>query len=147
MKKTLLTTLFIVALTVSGLFYAGCHQTESGQWRLDPVWGNKIENATDTASGALSLLSLFVPGAAGAAGIAAGVAATFKKMKPGLTKYKKTSQHTTWTLERIKKNQPELWAKIKDEFKEGTDADIEEVINQTVALMKKQEQEKNNGTS
>jgi len=140
MKLTLLTTLFIVALTVSGLFYAGCHQTESGQWRLDPVWGNRIEDATDTASGALNLLSLFIPGAAGAAGIAAGVAATVKKMKPGLTKYKKTSQHTTWTLERIKKNQPELWAKIKDEFKEGTDADIEEVIDQTVALMKKQEQ-------
>ena len=146
MKLTLLTTLFVIALTVSGLFYAGCHQTESGQWRLDPVWGNKIENATDTASGALSLLSLFVPGAAGAAGIAAGVAATFKKMKPGLTKYKNTSQHVVASVEKIKKNQPELWAKIKGEFEEGTNADIEEVIDQAIVLMKKQE-EKNNGTS
>ena len=142
MKKALLTTLFVIALMVSGLFYAGCHQTESGQWKLDPVWGNRIEKTTDTASGALSLLSLFIPGAAGAAGIAAGVAATFKKMKPSLTKYKNTSQHVVASVEKVKKKQPELWAKIKDEFREGTDADIEEVIDQTVALMKKQEREK-----
>lgn len=137
--KTLILTLSLI-LIASGLFCTGCHQTESGQWRLNPLWGDKIENAAETTTGVFSLLSLFVPGAAGIAGIAAGITATFKKMKPGLTKYKNTSEHVVTSIEKIKRNQPELWAKIKDEFKDGTDADIEAVINQTIALMEKQEE-------
>jgi hypothetical protein len=136
MKRLLLVTLFVITLC------AGCHQDETGRWRLDPS-ADQIEQAADTATGALSLLSLFIPGAAGAAGIAAGVAATFKKMKPGLTRYKKTSQHIVVAVEKIKKDQPELWAKIKTEFKTGTDADIETVIDQIVTMQKIQE--KNNG--
>ena len=129
----------LLLLTIT--LFAGCQQDETGKWRLDPFAADQIEQAADTATGALGLLSLFIPGAAGVAGIAAGVAATFKKMKPGLTKYKKTSTHIVSAVEKIKKDQPELWAKIKAEFKTGADADIEEVIEQIVAMQKIQERQ------
>lgn len=130
MKQTLLTLLFIVSLC-----FAGClRDAETGEWRLNPFAADKIEAAADTAAGTLGLLSLFIPGAAGVAGIAAGVAATFKKMKPGLTRYKKASTHIVTAVEKIKNDQPELWAQIKAEFKAGTDADIEAVIDQIVTM-------------
>lgn len=135
MKHVLLTLLFAAALCVTG-----CQRdTQTGEWRLNPFVADKIEAAADAATGTFSLLSLFVPGAAGAAGIAAGVAATFKKMKPGLTRYKKTSTHIVAAVEKIKKERPEFWAQIKTSFKEGTDADIEAVIEQIVELQKQQE--------
>jgi len=142
MRRMLLTALFVTIITfASGLFLTGCQQGQDGHWRLNPFTANQIESAGETATGALSLLSLFVPGAAGLAGIAAGVTGAYKKMKPGLTKYKNTSQHIVTSVEKIKKNQPELWAKIKDEFKDGTNADIEAVIDQIVAMEKAQEKQ------
>lgn len=137
MKRLLLVTLFTTVL------FAGCHQDETGKWQLDPFAADQIEQVADTATGALGILSLFIPGVAGAAGIAAGVAGAYKKMKPGLTKYKKTSAHIVTAIEKVKKDQPELWAQIKAEFKAGTDADIEAVIAQIVEMQKAQE--KNNG--
>jgi thioredoxin-related protein len=134
MRRVLLIVLFTISL-----FCTSCHQDETGKWRLDPFAADKIEGAADTTAGVFSLLSLFIPGAAGVAGIAAGVATTFKKMKPGLTKYKKTSTHIVTAVERIKENQPEFWAQIKAEFKTGTDADIEAVIDQIVTIQKAQE--------
>lgn len=134
MKRLLITLLFTLVL------FAGCYQdTQTGQWRLGQDAADQIESIANTATGALSLVSLFVPGLAGVAGIAAGAGAAFKKMKPGLTKYKKTSEHIVTSVEKIKKTQPELWEKIKTEFKDGTDADIEQVIEQIVALAKMQE--------
>jgi thioredoxin-related protein len=134
MRRVLLIVLFTISL-----FCTSCHQDETGKWRLDPFAADRIEGTADTTAGVFSLLSLFIPGAAGVAGIAAGIAATFKKMKPGLTKYKNTSQHIVTSVERIKKNQPELWARIKDEFKQGTNTDIETVIGQIVTIQKAQE--------
>lgn len=135
----------IVALTILFVLLgilSGCEQdTQTGKWRLSPDTANQIGNAADVGTGLLGLASLFVPGLAGAAGIAAGVAGAYKKMKPGLTKYKKTSQHIVTSVENIKKNQPELWAKIKGEFKTGTDADIEQVIEQIVAVAKTEEKQ------
>jgi hypothetical protein len=140
-KRRIQFLMLVTILAFSGMLYVGCQQSQDGHWRLDPFAADQIEKAGDTATGALSLLSLFVPGAAGVAGIAAGATAAFKKMKPGLTKYKNTSQHIVTTVEKIKKSQPELWAKIKDEFKDGTNADIEAVIDQIVAMAKVQEKQ------
>lgn len=135
MKQTLLTLLFIISL-----YFAGCQRDIlTGEWRLNPFAADKIEAATDATAETLSLLSLFIPGAAGVAGIAAGAAAAFKKMKPGLTRYKKTSTHIITAIEKIKTGQPELWAQIKAEFKAGTDVDIEAVIDQIVTIQKAQE--------
>ena len=140
--KNMVTIFFCWVLVSSGLFLWGCQQAETGEWRLTPIWGVKIEDAAETGTGVLSLLSLFVPGLAGVAGIAAGATGAFKKMKPGLTKYKNTSKHIVTAVEKVKKNQPELWAKIKGEFKDGTDADIEAVIDQIVTMAKAQEKGK-----
>lgn len=135
MKKVLSITIFttLLILTLGIFYYSGCQQNQDGSWRLNPFAAEQIEDAAETATGALGLLSLFVPGLAGVAGIAAGITGAYKKMKPGLTKYKNTSKHIVASVERIKKNQPELWAKIKTEFKEGTNADVEQVINQLIA--------------
>lgn len=138
MKRLLLILLFTTALIT------GCHQDETGKWQLDPFAADQIEQVADTATGALGILSLFIPGAAGVAGLVAGAAGAYKKMKPGLIKYKKTSTHIVAAVEKIKKTRPEFWAQVKAVFKDGTDADIEAVIAQIVEMQKAQE--KNNGT-
>jgi hypothetical protein len=130
----------LIIVICMAIWLTGCYQNaQTGEWQLGQQAADQIENIADTATGALSLVSLFVPGAAGVAGIAAGAAAAFKKMKPGLTKYKQTSEHIVTSIEQIKEDQPELWKQIKDKFKDGTNADIEQVIEQIVALAKTKE--------
>ena len=145
MKQTILTTTFVALLTFTiGMFsYAGCQQSQDGYWRLNPFAADQIESAAETTTGVFSLLSLFIPGMAGVAGIAAGMTGAYKKMKPGLTRYKNTSQHIVTSIEKIKKNQPELWDKIKTEFKEGTNAELESVIEEIIFMAKAQEKQAN----
>lgn len=108
----------------------GCYQDMNGGWRLGTNEANSIEQGLDVAKEGLGLLSIFIPGAAGLAGIATGVAGAFKKMRPELTKQKKVNEHTIFTIEWVKENMPEVWEKIKGKFAEETDADIEDVIAQ-----------------
>ena len=131
----------LLAISILIIFIIGCQQSQDGHWRLNPFAANQIESAAETTTGVFSLLSLFIPGMAGVAGIAAGMTGVYKKMKPGLTRYKNTSQHIITSIEKIKKNQPELWDKIKTEFKEGTNADIEQAINQLIVMAKEQEKQ------
>ena len=135
MKRLLLATSILI------IFFIGCQQSQDGHWRLNPFAANQIESAAETTTGVFSLLSLFIPGMAGVAGIAAGVTGAYKKMKPGLTRYKNTSQHIVTSIEKIKKNQPELWDKIKTEFKEGTNAELESVIEEIIFMAKAQEKQ------
>jgi len=128
--------MFLIAFVIL-IVMSGCRVGSDGGWQLNPFAADTIESVADSTAGVFSLLFLFIPGVAGATGIAAGAAAAFKKMKPGLVKYRHTTQHMVLCVEKIKKTQPELWAKIKSEFKEGTNADIEAVIDQIVALEKK----------
>lgn len=130
MKKVLL----VVWLMLFSAGLAGCYKDVNGGWRLGANEANQIEQGLDTAAEGLGLLSLFVPGAAGLAGIGAGIAAAFKKLKPELTKNKQTNEHIVTTIEIIKQNRPELWKLIKDEFKHGTNTDIEEVIDRIITM-------------
>ena len=130
MKKVLL----VVWLMLFSAGLAGCYQDSNGGWRLGMNEADRIEKGLDTAAEGLGLLSLFVPGAAGLAGIGAGIAGAFKKLKPELTKSKQTNEHIVSTIETIKGEHPDIWEDIKYEFKEGTNADIEEVIEKIVAM-------------
>lgn len=130
-----LVTLWVV-ICILALVTSGCASDGNGGYRLTFGNADKIEKGLDAGATGLGLISLFVPGLAGVGGIAAGVAGAFKKLKPELTKQKKTTEHIVTTIEQIKKDNPDIWNDIKDKFAENTDADIDAVIEQIILLNK-----------
>lgn len=130
-----LVTLWVV-ICILALVTSGCVSDGSGGYRLSFGNADKIEKGLDAGATGLGLLSLFIPGMAGVGGIAAGIAGTFKKMKPQLTKQKAVSEHVVKTIETIKKENPDIWLDIKGKFAEGTNADIDAVIEQIILLNK-----------
>ena len=120
----------------------GClAQDRNGKWHiaLTKEAANQIETAAESATSALSLMSIFIPGLAGVAGAAAAGTATFKKMKPSLIKNKAVSQHVVSSLEILKKEQPEVWEKVKVYMAKNSDTDIEAAVKETINLIKQAE--------
>lgn len=128
------TIIFSIAFVI--LCLGGCYQDNTGGWHLGRSAAEAIDKGLDAGAQGLGLLSLFVPGVAGLAGIAAGLAGAFKKLKPQLTKSKQVNEHVVTTIETIKKLYPSVWEAIKDEFKDGTNDDIEETIEKIIQMQK-----------
>jgi hypothetical protein len=128
-------------VTILGGF-AGCiSQDTSGKWHiaLSKPAADAIEGAAETTTSVLSLLSIFVPGLAGVAGAAAAGTATYKRMKPSLIKNKAVSQHVVKSIETLKKEQPELWTKVKVYMAEDCGADVDAAVKEIVNLIKQAE--------
>ena len=139
-----------IALVISVLAFcaavmSGCVSTDDGGWRLTFGAADRIEKGLDAGSEGLGLVSLFVPGLAGFAGIGAGIAGAFKKLKPQLTQNKEVADHVVTSIEKIKKDYPETWENIKDVFKEKTNADIDITIAKIIALQESVEEAKTAG--
>ena len=118
MKKILLSVILL-------FFVCGCTKeiNEQGQatWKLDPVRSEKVEKQVESAAGLLTALTPFLPHAGVAATAlltALGVYRT--KVKPNFDKarteanlYHTTTHTLVQVIETIKKDEPELWAKIE----------------------------------
>lgn len=128
------TIMTVVLILFFALLLHGCYQDASGGWRLGQDEANQIEQGLDATAEGIGLVSLFIPGATAVAGVAAGIAGAFKKLKPELTKQKETTEHVVTSIEKIKEDYPDTWAMIRDKFQEGTNADIECVIEKIIAL-------------
>lgn len=84
---------------------------------VTPETHQTISDAGDAATTTLGLLSAFFPALLPIAAAAGVGTATWKKMKKTVTKYKGPLEMYVKTLEYIKQNDEETWAKIKEEIK------------------------------
>ena len=118
-KKTLL---FIISWFLLFLCVTGCQlvKDETGTHiRLSPQGHKTISGVGDSATGILSILSMFVPALIPVAAAATAGTAVWKKMGKKVTKYKIPLKHTVNVVEAIKKNK-KLWAQVKPYLKGNT---------------------------
>jgi hypothetical protein len=135
MKKAILLSIVFVA------FFCGCTKeinTETGEttWKLNPIISQQVEDTAEGAAGLLTALTPFIPHA----GVAGGALLTAlgiyrRKVKPNFDKAKTeanlyhTATHTlVEVIEDIKKNEPEVWAKIKPLLETEMGQNIENAI-------------------
>lgn len=144
MKNIIILIVVYVVLFTILVALIGCVSNGQGGYRLTFGAADKIDKGIQAGAEGLSLLSLFIPGLAGVSAAAAGIAGTFKKMKPKLTKQKKATQHVVSVIEEIKKGQPEWWEANKDKFKVN-DTDIEDIVDEIIEFKKKLDEAKSAG--
>jgi len=135
MKKWLITLILLISL-------CGCTKelnTETGEatWRLNPIISEQIENTAEGTAGLLQALAPIVPyaGTAGAALLAAlgiyrgKVKPNYVKAKTEAELYHASTKTLVDVIEDIKKNQPELWLKLKPALVDSQMAkNVEQVI-------------------
>ena len=137
MKKR--TLLFVISWFLLFLCVTGCQlvKDETGTHvRLSPQGYKTISDVGDSATGILSILSMFVPALIPVAAAATAGTAVWKKMGKKVTKYRTPLEHTVSAIETIKSN-PALYEKVKPYLKgsavlppasEKTEATISEII-------------------
>ena len=119
MKKR--TLLFIIGWFLLFLCITGCQlvKDETGTHiRLSPQSHKTISDVGDSATGILSILSMFVPALIPVAAAATTGTAVWKTMGKKVTKYRTPLEHTIGAIETIKEN-PTLYEKIKPYLKGG----------------------------
>jgi hypothetical protein len=138
MKKRTKCLFIIFALMLAmNLFVTGCQVSrEDGEVkiRLNPKTAESIEKGGEAAVGIAKALAPFLGPAGGllVGGLGSGLA-LFKKFKPKLTHFQTKAElsHTVAditvnTLEKLKKEHPEVWAKYGDRIhKELLEANID----------------------
>ena len=117
MKKR--TLLFVISWLLLFLCGTGCQliKDETGTHiRLSPQGHKTISDVGDSATGILSILSMFIPALIPVAAAATTGTAVWKTMGKKVTKYKTPLEHTVGVVEAIKKDK-KLWALVKPYLK------------------------------
>ena len=133
MKKWLITLILLISLS-------GCIKSlnQEGEvvYSADPCTVVKFERQAEGAIGVLGLLGMFWPALIPIATAAGGVYGTYKRIKPALEEkrteaelYHASTKTLVDVIEDIKKNQPELWLKLKPVLVDSQMAkNVEQVI-------------------
>ncbi len=120
-----ITLMSLIAITTM-LAMSGCTAVEDEKtgkttWKLNPLISKQVEDAAEGTAGILKILGPYIPYAGtGSVAIMTALGIYLKKIKPNYTKAKTEANlyHTTThtlvqVVEHIKKNEPEIWAKLK----------------------------------
>lgn len=128
---------FAVCLVLVMFACVSCELTNQGKYRIDPNRSAQFEEAGKAGIDILKALTVFVPGLIPVATTAAGVYATWKKMKPKLTEAQtkenmafNAGQVLAELIEEVKQKYPDTWAACKDDFKKAIG--VGTVVEQTI---------------
>lgn len=122
------------------LMFAGCQQAVGPDGVvLDPNAPPLIEPIVETGISLAQLLGAIWPPLIPIATAAGGLFAGYKRLKPRIQEAQKASdkylaagETLTNVLEDIKKNEPELWAKIGPRIQEATSSSVVTALENTI---------------
>ncbi len=139
---------WFVAIIVTSITL-GCVQelnpvTGEQESLLDPVVAAQIDAVAEAVPGMAALLAIFIPALYPLAGIAAGAAGAWAKMRPKL-KVARTEAETYYTvteslveaIEQYKTDNPKEWAKLRAKLGDNIGDNTEAVIRALRGLPQK----------
>ena len=130
---------WFVAIIVASITW-GCVQelnpvTGEQESLLDPVVAAQIDAVAEAAPGMAALLAIFIPALYPLAGIAAGAAGAWAKMRPKLKVarteadiYYAATESLVEAIERFKEKDPASWATLREKLGDNVGANTEAVI-------------------